>query len=121
VTRPERRETAAARLWPVRTLAATEHLSRALDDLGAQHGAEALERAVQRHLDGVRALPEQSGDVLRLQVGAVAERDQLAVAHAQARHRRSEVEPQDGEIGRASRKSRRAIASRAVTTGLPGR
>src|SRR5262245_57394263 len=49
-----------------------------LSGLGQQR-AEPVERPVQGDLDRVRALAEQLADLACSQVGAVAERDQLAV------------------------------------------
>src|SRR4051794_38017269 len=45
---------------------------------------QAREGAMERNLDSVRALAEQLGDLPHLEVGAVAERDELAVAFAEA-------------------------------------
>ena len=74
---------------------------------------------MQRHLDGVRLLPEQGGDVLRLQVGAVAERDQLAVADAKGRDRVGEVEPQDDELRRAVDAGSGLLRSTPILGSIP--
>ncbi len=49
------------------------------------------ERAVQRDLDRVRPDAQHLGDLLRGQVGAEAERDQLAVALVERRDRGGDV------------------------------
>ena len=66
-------------------------------ELGAgrllEQSAERLQRAVERDLDGVRLQADELADLAGGQVGAVAERDQLAVALAERRHRPAKVEP----------------------------
>ena len=48
---------------------------------------------MERHLDRVRLQAEELADLAGSQVGAVAERDQLAVAVAERRHRLAKIEP----------------------------
>jgi hypothetical protein len=53
---------------------------------------------VQSHFDGVRAQVERLGDLARCQVGAVAQRDQLAVALVEARDRVRQHEAPESHI-----------------------
>jgi len=58
---------------------------------------------VERDLDGVDAHPEQLADLLRGQVGAVAEGDELAVACVEGGDGAGELEPPDGVAGEVAR------------------
>src|SRR5581483_4870964 len=82
--------------------------------------AEAPERPVERDLDRVRAQLEQLSDLARGEVGAVAERDELAVALVEPRHRLAELKPAERALlvplARALRRlvDRRLPAERGV-------
>src|SRR5438067_8270061 len=56
------------------------------------------ESPVERHLDCVRLKSEHLGDLASRQVGAVLERDELAVALAEAGHRGCELESTRGVV-----------------------
>src|SRR4051794_28160183 len=61
--------------------------------LALERAAHRHERSVERDLDGVRAQPQDSGDLLRGQVGSEAKRDQLLIALRQLAHCGAQLEP----------------------------
>jgi hypothetical protein len=90
-------------------------------------GAQARKRPVERDLDGVRLELEQIGDLADLQIGAVAQRDQLPVALAESGDGGVECEPVDRirlEIARRldlRRLARKRRARRKSTLNRPPR